>query len=396
MIAGGLTPQYRSAYERPHEATIRVEVWDDVQQLDEISITGGSVDCSLGSQVTRSGSITVDSALMPRKPTDLLAPFGNRLRIYRGIRISDGLDLEFRVFTGLIMKAERRARGLPTITFADRAAEVAENDFEAAEETRAGANIVDEILRIIREGVPRAEFGQSDAIAMNAAAQVFDDSRSQACDTLADAGGAFWYALADGRFVVRRVPWTYHPNQAVGLESSPVPGVQPIEPVVAYYSTAIGTDAAESSGSILDYGEVLSRERLYNIVIGEGDQPNSQEPIRAVVRDTNATSPTYVYGKFGRRVMSAELPAAATEGGVRHGASTLLRRARASAEALPLLMVPDCALELGDLVALHLPGRVRPVARVIAEFTIPLTPEGSMTASTRPLVLPDGTVIDEL
>jgi hypothetical protein len=390
MMAGGLLAQYRAAYERPHEPVIRVEVWDNTEQLDEITITGGSVECSLNSQVTRRGSITVDPVLMPKRPTDLLAPFGNRLKIYRGIRISSSVDMMFPVFSGLITKAERKPRGIATITFVDRAAEVDENDFEAAEETRAGANLVDEIVRLIREGVPDAEFGEHDAIAVPAAAQVFDDSRAQACDQLADAAGAFWYALPDGRFVVRRVPWTYHPQQQGGIILGPY---DRIEPVREYY--ARGYD--DSNGTVLDYGESMSRETVYNIVVGEADQPNADSPQRAVVRDTDPTSPTYVNGKFGRRVLTAELPSASTNAVVRHGASTLLRRARASAEVMPLEMIPDAALELGDLIELrNLPTRDRAIWRVVSEFTIPLTPEGSMTASCRPLVLADGTVVDEV
>lgn len=377
MIAPGQFAEYRSAYERPHRQTVRVEVWNDVEQLAELpEIIGGSVDCALTSKVTRRGSVTVPAALMPRDETGLLAPFGNRLRIYRGVAYG-GVEWEFPVFSGLIVKAERRPRQPCVVTFADRAVEVEDNDFEVPEDTFVGRTCVDEIVRLIREGVPGAEFGTHDPINAQAGAQTFDDSRSQACDQLADAGGAFWYALPDGRFVIRRVPWAYQPD-----------GVD-VQPVATYKEASDG----DTFGAITSYGLSMSRENVFNVVTGVSDQPDGAEPLRASIRDTNILSPTYVGGKFGRRVLKVELPSAATGAVVTHGTANALRRSRASAEALPWEMIPDPALELGDVVQLDIDGRR--LLRVLAEFTVPLTEAGSMTCSGRTIVLPDGTVLAE-
>ena len=387
MMADGQLADYRMAYERPHKPIVRVEVWDDAEQLAELTVIAGQVDCSLGSQVTRRGSVQVDPALTPTDPADLLAPFGNRLRIYRGIAVRER-EFMFPVFTGMIQSAKRK-RGQPlTVTFADRANEVAENDFEAAEETVPGRTLVEEITRFIREGVPNAEFGTHDSVAVSAAAQAFDDSRAQACDQLADAGGLFWYALADGRFVVRRIPWTWHPAGAAAT------------PIVEYRDYPQGYPVADPNlpGSIVDAEVGMSRENVYNIVVGTADQPNGTAPARAAVRDTRPDSPTYVAGKFGRRVLRADFPSATTPAVVRHGADTLRRRSQASADAIPWDMTPDCSLELGDLVALHLGTRISDLGRlrVVSDMTIPLTPDGTMSCNGRPLILPDGTVLDEL
>jgi hypothetical protein len=379
MIEQGMTAEYRSAYNRPHRAIFRAEVWNHTEQIGEIAeILGGGVDCALTSQITRRGSLTVPAALMPKDESGLLAPFGNRLRLYRGIRYGNR-DFMFRVFTGLIVKAERKPRQPCVVTFSDRAYEVDENDFEAVEESLNGRTVVEECVRLIREGVPLATFGTHDPINAQASPQVFDDSRSQACDQLADAGGAFWYALADGRFVIRRVPWAYQPE---GVNADPV----------AVYDESAG-DLDSTSGTITDYGTSMSRENVFNIVVGVADQPNGTEPYRAAVRDTNAGSATYIGGKFGRRVLKVELPSAAGTAVVRHGAETALRRARASAESLPWEMIPDPTLELGDLVQVNIDGRR--LLRVVAEFNVPMTEGGLMTCSGRPIVLPNGVVITE-
>jgi len=129
VISPGERASYKAVYRRPHRPIFRVEVWNRTEQIGELSeVLGGNVDCTLTSQVTRRGSITVPAALMPSDPGDLLAPFGNSLRIFRGIAYQ-GAELMFPVFTGLITRAERKPRQPCTIAFADRAADVDENDF---------------------------------------------------------------------------------------------------------------------------------------------------------------------------------------------------------------------------------------------------------------------------
>lgn len=381
MIADGLLAEYRSAYSRPHTPIVRVEVWDNREKLADLPIWGGSVECTLTSKVTRRGSLTCDPIYTPRRETDLLAPFGNRLVIKRGLSLR-GREFLFPVFTGLIQTARRKVRQPLTVSFLDRAAEVDENDFEAAEETLPGRTLVEEIKRLIAEGVPGAQFGTCDHVAVRAAAQVFDDSRAQACDQLAAAGGMFWYALADGRFVVRRVPWTYHPDGAA------------VEPIVDYRDFAYDD---QRPGTITDHEMGMSREDVYNVVVGVADTPSGDVPQRATVRDNDPMSATYVSGKFGRRVLRAELPSASTGAVVWHGAETLRRRARASADSIGWEMVPDCALELGDVVGLELGERVtdKTNIRVLSEMTIPLVPESTMSCTGRPLVLPNGTLVDE-
>jgi hypothetical protein len=93
-------------------------------------------------------------------------------------------------------------------------------------------------------------------------------------------------------------------------------------------------------------------------------------------------------------VLKAEFPSAAGREVVQFGAETLLRRSRASAEALPWDMVPDPSLELGDPVELALGDRR--LLRIVSEFTMPLTEGGEQTCNGRPLVLPNGTVVNDI
>ena len=379
MMPEGFKAEYRDALRRPHRSIYRVEVWNGtVPVADNLRVIDGQVECSLGSQVTRRASLTLDPRYYPSGPDDVLAPYGNRINIYRGIESNDR-EFWFQIFHGRISKVERKPRQPMTLTAVDRAAEVEENEFEAAEESLPYNTLTEEIIRLIREGVPGAQFTAYDHLAGTAGAQVFTDSRASACDQLADSGGAFWYALADGRFTIRRVPWAY---QADGVDT---------QPVVTYDEYGTGPFG---SGTISDWTMSMSRENLYNIVVGTADQPDGGEPRRDVVRDTNAESPTYIGGKFGKRVLKAAFPSASSAGVVRDGAAALLRRSRAAADATTWEMVPDCSLELGDVVELAFQDQR--LVRTVSDMTIPITAEGSMQCSGRPIVLPDGTVIDAI
>ncbi|MEV4122919.1 DUF5047 domain-containing protein [Micromonospora sp. NPDC049645] len=381
MIEPGSSLQYRALYRGPHEPIVRVEVWDDEQHLATLPrILGGEVKAALTSQVTRRGSISVDRDWYPADEHGLLAPYGNRLRIYRGIRAGDGREFWFPVFTGLISDVSRKPRSPCVVEFEDRAAEVADAGFDTPEESRAGQRVVDEIARLIREGVPRAEFGQHDPIAVYTASQVWDDDRGQACDDLANAGGAFWYALADGRYVVRRVPWTWHPSP------SPSGGVEP----VATFGDRDSGAGMVPDGVIEDVTERMSRRTLYNSVRATADQPDGAEPLNEVVRDVDPSSPTYFGGKFGRRTLDVAVPSGSTAAVVRSAAATFLRRSRASAEPLTWEMMPDPSLELGDVLGLWTDRVLRAV--VLSDFTLPLAGQGRMSCTGRPLVLPSGRI----
>lgn len=382
MIDPGGTAEYRTLLRGPHTPLVRVEVWRGDTQLDDrLPINGGRVEASLTSQITRRGTISVDRALYPADESGLLAPFGNSLRIYRGVRGGGGREFWFPVFRGLITGVSRKPRQPAVVTFSDRAAEVDEAEFEVPEESRPDRSIIDEIMRLIREGVPGAEFGQHDPIAVRAAPQTWERDRAGACDDLAAAGGAFWYAQADGLYVVRRVPWAWHPDVAADGT---------VSPVAEFYDAPSGLNSLGPDATIDTTEESMTRDPVYNSVVATADQGDGGAPLREVVRETNPMSPTHYGGEFGRRVTHVDVPAAATAAAVRAAGTTYLRRSRAASDAAAWSMVPDPSLELGDVLGLTTDGRRR--VQVLAEFTMPLTPEGSMACAGRSLVLPSGVI----
>jgi len=82
-----VTPEFLAAVTTSHEVATRIEVLDDGDvtltldtvtdggvTLDQAAATRGRLDCTI-----------IDPDLVPGDPTAALAPYGNELRVYRGV-----------------------------------------------------------------------------------------------------------------------------------------------------------------------------------------------------------------------------------------------------------------------------------------------------------------------
>lgn len=130
---------FADALLRPHRPLIRVEVWrSGVKLFDELAFrpdgssvwfTDGSVRATLSSRVVRSAQITVSGRFYPQQPTDVFWPYGNELRIFRGIDFGAGLSEEFPVFCGPIVSVAESDDGSLRVEAADRAYRVIADQF---------------------------------------------------------------------------------------------------------------------------------------------------------------------------------------------------------------------------------------------------------------------------
>lgn len=355
---------YRAAIAAPHEPYSRVEVWSQGMQLHTgVPILKGSVDATLTSRVARKCTVTVANEWYPVDVGDLLAPAGNELRVFKGLFYGNGAVEEFPAFRGKISETPMNDDGTVQIKAEDRAAEVAENGFTAPAVSVVGARNVAEIQRLIREGVEDAEFGESINPQVTVPALVWDEDRAKACDDLATAVNALWYPLADGRFVIRSIPWT-----------------QAGEPVL----TLRDAGPERVGGQIVKAVPVRSRSDIYNVVVVVGGRADGAAPVVAIARDENPASATYWRGPFGRRVKRIKVQEALGQAQAQAMADTWLKRYIAMAETWKLSIISDGSIELGDVVQLETRGRQ--VVQVVTGFKLPLTTkEGDMSVTTRAL-----------
>lgn len=367
--AGGLDAQYRDALARPHTSYSQVDVLarDGTVLYSGLPFIDGTVRATLSSRVARTLSLTVDQSWFPLTSAGaidsggLLAPFGNRLRVRRGIVYGDGSSVLFPAFYGRIEQVQLTASGSVSVSGNDLAADVVDAQFESPESSNPAHTISQEFVRLIQEALPDATFGTSDLTDVKIPPVAWQNDRAQALDDMSATASMLWYPLADGSFVQRVTPWTS-------------PGE------VALVGLSDGTGS--SQGTIADFTITISRTGVYNSVVFTSERQDGSAPVYAVVRDLNPASPTYYLGNFGRKPLLVQNQTALSQAQCRSAAQTGLKSATAIAQTWDSVsIVPDASLELGDLISMRAGGAAS--VQVISGFDLPLRETGDMTLNLR-------------
>jgi hypothetical protein len=372
------TTLYRQALGGPHNAYSRVEVWkagilqEEFNQYDPLLPTNrpvfytGSVRSTLNSRVARTLSMNVPDRLYPYTDADLLDPFGSHLKAYRGIRYGDGMVDEFPIFNGPIKSVTPQQGGVAQVQAADLANEVIFAGFLGPSQADTGADVVTEFKRLVSGGYPAAVFGSSDAFTNSVPALSYDTDRGAALDSLAKAAGAFWYALADGRFVIRHIPWT------VALKTQALPMGSGAEGDLPY------------PGTVSSAWPDKSNDGVVNRLILSGERPDGSAPFFAVVEDTDPASKTWIGGPYGVKAVTIRLTSVDNAATALSAAKASFARAKARTEPWRINCTPDASLELGDPIALFWRSHFK--QQIIASYTMPLEANGSMSIDGRDLV----------
>jgi hypothetical protein len=366
---------YRAALAGPHEAYSRVEVWRAGVKVEELAwrgadgvglgaarnvpvFFGGSIRATFGSQVTRTMSLTVPRYLFPRATTDLLSPYGNELRAFRGIRYGNSSPDEFPVFVGPILRVKPPNSTSATIEASDNSFRVAASAFSAPAPSQSGTLVTDEFERLVKLAYPPAIFGTHSPLTELVPVLAYDTDPGSALDSLAKTANAYWYTLADGRYVIRRVPWTVLPSSG----------------------SIVLTDGP--GGTVLDAYPDRNATQLYNRFTVTSERPDGGTAFYASAQDNDPTSPTYVSGPYGLRAAPViRVTGADSQQQLLALAEQLIARTRVLTDSWSITCVPDASIELGD--PLDVTAQGDRAAQVAAGFTMPLDPNGTMTIDGR-------------
>jgi hypothetical protein len=367
MLPGGLDATYRQALATSHEQYFLVEVLDGAGNVlptppdrtapdGGLIFIGGTVGATLTNRTTRNLDLTLDEALYPYGPGFLLAPYGNRIRVWMGIKFAEGTVYRWVIFTGRIQDDVNSADGQVSLSASDRANEVAEAEFVHPTNSRPGFTVFSEFQRLITEGVPDATFGTSDASALTVPQLTWESDRAGALDEMATSAGSYWYALANGDFVIRRYPFATSAPSILTLHDGP--------------------------GGLLAAAPSRGRYNIYNSITVTGERADGTLPVYALAQDLNPASTTYVNGNFGLRHKTIHLQTPQTQGAAQSAANDFLRTSIALTEAWTWGQPVDAALELGDVVTLNARG-VSGIIQVVSAFVINLEPGAAMSVTGR-------------
>ncbi|RPJ33095.1 MAG: hypothetical protein EHM35_10865, partial [Planctomycetaceae bacterium] len=335
MLSGGNIPSYRNILATNPRPIHRVEVWRSGVRIDDygdegVPILAGSVSATLNSRVTRQAELQVSDELFPADETGLLAPYGNELRIWAGVDGMGGRDRIWQVFRGKIQKTTLNTN--VSIRASDRAEEILSDIFLAPVNSNVGTTVLEQFFDLITNSLPDATFGTSDELFNLVPKLTWESSRAAALDELANGSRAFWYALANGDFVMRRVPWSIT-------------------------SPALETFSDGENGTITSASIELSRENVSNVINVIGERSDGTPPVYALITDNNPSSPTWVDGAFGRKGLLIKTQTVTTPGQAAEVGEDSLLRHRTLTQSWTTTQVFDPSLELGDAILVQAHGR---------------------------------------
>jgi len=364
MLAASAT--YKTALHAPHRLAFEVDLYagpGGALLENDIPIFGGSITANLTHRVTRSGTFSVGPEWWPTLPTDALTPYQTVANIRAGMRYGDGSKEMFDVITGRVGDLTRNATGDVTARIDDLAADVIGLPFEQPRNSE-NVTIVSQIERLITEVLPTATFGAHDVDPDAMTPKLtWDEDRGKALDDLAAAVGGRWYALGNGDFVVREMPYD------------------------------VGTVVQEfedgPQGLLIRGVPSFSRDRAANSVTLVVERFDGGTPFRVTARDTSPSSPTRFGGPFGKvgEVIKVQTPL--TLGEATQAARDYLNAATALSSRWQADVVPDYSMEPGDTVRLR--SRGVSSVQLIDSITYPLSP-GTMGLSTRAYVRAQATL----
>ncbi|MFD6068918.1 DUF5047 domain-containing protein [Amycolatopsis lurida] len=359
-----LSTQARIALTQSHAMQARATVSSPTYGVLTLPLSGGSVEVDATSKVRRTATLQTDPRWWPHSPTDLLSPYGSTCRVDYGIVLPSGDTEWVPLLTGYLDETSRTrpitGSGDLTVKVADPAQRVAEDRLDVPAQTIANAPAVSEIARLVKATLgPQLDVIDETGSSASASVFIIERERWDAVEKLADFLAAEPFFDPLGRLVIRPQPT---------LSRNPV-----------------WTIRTGNRGSLLTAKDKRSREQVYNRVVASGQRTDGVPAVYATATDT--TSPAYYGGPFGKknRFYTSEL--LTTTAQCQATADALLARTRGVGAQVEIEALVNPALDSGDVLAVLDPetGETR---HIIDKLSIPLTPDGTQSITTRSDELP--------
>lgn len=361
------TPQFFEAIKKSYTLSVTVEVTDsdDVVVVPSLPIRGGSVTVDAGSEIRYTGSITVsDIALLPKSPTDPLAPYGNRVRIRRGLRYQNGTFERVPVGVYVIdQPGGDMDYGPVTVALKGLESILQRNKLTAPYSTSGATTHVDAITQLVTEVMPTQPIDSTGVTGDQATATKtwdLDADRWAACRELAAAIGSEIFFDAEGLLVVRDFPPA---------------------PVAA---TPVWEIAGGDSGVRVGADLSMSLSGVYNGVrcMSDGNGVDGTPPVSGQVVDDDPTSPTRWGGPIGSVLKVVKSPLYADVPQCEAAAAAMLPQALGPNRSLSLRTFVNPALEAGDCVRVVY-GDGTAELHTVQAISMPLAAVGDFTVATR-------------
>lgn len=351
-----------------HIVIAKAEVWNQDQKLATIEVDKGNVKIDVKSAVRRSCQVNLMTArdsnnLVPDNDFDTLSPFGNELRLYRGIRFQNEEEeyVPLGVFVITDVDINDSNEGVQiSISGEDRSIKVSRNKWLKPYQVPSGSleDAIEDILKDRFEEV-KTNFPVTN-VSINQVvlgSEKENDPWKDAVE-LCELVGFDLFFDANGIVTMRQFP---------NLEGSVI---------VARYQEGVDT-------TILSLDRRISSKDTFNGVIYTIEGSEVPDPIRVEAWDEDTTSPTYRFGAFGEAPTFITSNILATEAQATTAAYLLLNTFIGAQETIGWNSIVDPTLDVNDVVYIKSVGAKVDRIVIIDSLDIPMSPEDSLTADAR-------------
>lgn len=389
----------------------RVDVLNGGRPVASLSVSSGSVGAEAGRAILRNVSATLvdpTGALSVGDVDDLLNAYDCEIAPYRGVRVTSvqvatayvpnegfglqpfgvsgfgGVDAvrtpvvrhtDFLAPLGVFQLTSRQLSGEGSVTVAgqDRAI-VYQGSIDGPLAIRAGTPVEEAIERLLAARNPGVTFAQTWVTGFTVGPLLFD------------AGINVW---SEAQTLAKSVGgWLFHDRMGGLVFASLLPTSD--RPVARF--------ADEPRGRLVqaERSESSDPDEIQNVVVVESAKAGLAGVIRAVVEDTDPSSPTYARGRYGRRsVTISNQHVGSVEQAQQMGAAELARRLGRSETATATVIV-DPRLDPLDVAIIHRPSAgLTERALVLASVDVPLGVDEPMRLGLhRSIRAQDGRVVD--
>lgn len=359
---------FKSAIVADHVVVAKAEVWNQDQKLVTLDIDKGSVKVDAKSAIRRTCSVHLvtdrtTANLVPDTGFDTLSPFGNELRLYRGIQYLDGTEeyVPLGVFIMTDINIQDSNEGVEiTVEGEDRSLKVSRNKWLEPYQVTSGS-LEDAIKDLLKDRFDDVQTNfPTTNVTINQVilgAENENDPWKDAVE-LCELVGFDLFFDPNGIVVMRQFP---------SLDGAIV---------VASYVEG-------DNNTITSISRNISSKETYNGVIYILEGSEVPTPIRVEAWDEDTTSPTYRFGVFGEAPTFITSNLLETEAQATTAAYLLLNRFIGAQESISWNGLVDPSLDANDVVYIRNTGAKVDRVVIIDSLDIPLAPEDSMTADAR-------------
>lgn len=364
------TQTFLDAVTTSHQFALKVEGWID-GAWTEFEVTAGSVSADYYALTARTftGDMAPQfSSVLSRVRLDSYSPtiYGAYLRIFRGITYPNGTEEFVPVGVFVIDRYQRDTGGDYglSISGSDLYSQIIRARMETPR-TVSGPSRIEVCKTLIREALePNLPWGP---VVFRTLPGVVD-SALQSATIDRDRGAAIRDILAGAD-----LRGYFAPDGAFEFAPSVTVDTPPV------WSLAHG-----ENGTLIGLKEALSREKIYNIAVVNGEPPDPETPpVMALARDEDVNSPTYWQGPFGKVPYFYASQFIYTVEQAQAVANSLLLRIRGAASSFGIQTVPNPALQPGDVVNVQYGADDKTDTHMITRMTIPFSAEQEMSLDTQ-------------